>query len=95
MAASPTKGLEAPRARPAPASLAEYRAGRADGPSKCTWFPGTTEPNPHASRRHVRPKILNSILDQVGGTPLVRINRLAQEAGLTDAGVELVAKCEW
>ncbi len=34
------------------ASLAEYRSeGRADGPMKCTWFPGTTEKSPHEHYR--------------------------------------------
>lgn len=39
-----------------------------------------------------RPKIGDTILDFVGDTPMVRINRLAQEAGLE---CELVAKCEF
>jgi len=26
---------------------ADYRKSRTDGPTKCTWVPGTTEANPH------------------------------------------------
>ena len=35
---------------------AGYRAGRAenDGPTKCTWYPGTTEKSPH---EHYRPYV--------------------------------------
>ncbi|DAZ95578.1 TPA: hypothetical protein N0F65_006064 [Lagenidium giganteum] len=38
------------------------------------------------------PKILNTILDHVGNTPLVRLNKIAQKAGLE---CELLAKCEF
>lgn len=76
-------------------SLDEYRKGRVDGPSKCTWFLGTQEKSPHEHYRPHKAKILNTILDHVGGTPLVRVNKLAEEAGLTAAGVELCAKCEY
>ncbi len=40
----------------------------------------------------MRPKIGNTILDFIGETPMVRINRLSAEAGLE---CELVAKCEY
>ena len=77
-------------------SLSSYRTGHEhEGPSKCTWYPGTTEASPHARAPPTRGKILGSILEGVGSTPMVRINRLAAEAGLTAAGVELCAKCEW
>eukprot|EP00842_Homolaphlyctis_polyrhiza_P006547 jgi/Hompol1/6894/HPOL_003543-RA len=39
-----------------------------------------------------RGRILNSILEHIGGTPLVRINRIGIEEGLE---CELVAKCEF
>ncbi|KAI9327166.1 tryptophan synthase beta subunit-like PLP-dependent enzyme [Zopfochytrium polystomum] len=39
-----------------------------------------------------RCKILDTILDHIGGTPLVRINRIAKSEGLQ---CELVAKCEF
>ncbi|RHY95398.1 hypothetical protein DYB35_009573 [Aphanomyces astaci] len=38
------------------------------------------------------PKILNTILDHVGNTPLVRINKIAEKAGLK---CDLLAKCEF
>jgi len=42
--------------------------------------------------RRPRPKIGETVLDFVGETPMVRINRIAKEAGLE---CELVAKCEY
>jgi cystathionine beta-synthase len=74
---------------------AAYRADRAegDGPSKCTWYPNTTEKSPHEHYRPARcEKILPDILHAIGYTPVVRINRLGKEAGLS---CELVAKCEF
>lgn len=38
------------------------------------------------------PKILNNILDHIGNTPLVRINKIAEEEGIE---CELLAKCEF
>ncbi|KAF7729120.1 hypothetical protein EC973_004888 [Apophysomyces ossiformis] len=38
------------------------------------------------------PKILNTILDKIGRTPLVRLNKIAKEEGLK---CELLAKCEY
>lgn len=73
-------------------SLKEYRGDRTDGPSKCTWFPGTTEKSPHFHYRPERPKIGNTILDFVGHTPCVRINKLTKELGIE---AEVVAKCEF
>ncbi|KAI7856624.1 cystathionine beta-synthase [Circinella umbellata] len=39
-----------------------------------------------------RPKILNTVLDNIGHTPLVRINKIGKEEGLK---CELLAKCEF
>ncbi|KAG2225171.1 hypothetical protein INT45_009500 [Circinella minor] len=39
-----------------------------------------------------RPKILNTVLDNIGQTPLVRINKIGKEEGLK---CELLAKCEF
>ena len=78
---------------PAPySSLEEFRASRTDGPSRCTWFPGTKEASPHQHYRPTRGKILSTVLEAVGDTPLVRVNKLAAEAGLE---CELVAKLEY
>lgn len=50
-------------------------------------FPGTTEPSPHAHEQHVaKPKILNTILDHIGDTPLVRINKIARAEGIQVRG---------
>eukprot|EP00929_Paragymnodinium_shiwhaense_P012951 TRINITY_DN120821_c0_g1_i1.p1 TRINITY_DN120821_c0_g1~~TRINITY_DN120821_c0_g1_i1.p1 ORF type:complete len:586 (+),score=140.22 TRINITY_DN120821_c0_g1_i1:73-1758(+) len=72
-----------------------YRCSRTegDGPAKCKWFPGTTEKSPH-THEAVRPmpKIMNNILEHIGNTPLVRINRITQSEGV-DA--EILAKCEF
>ncbi|EQC33875.1 cystathionine beta-synthase [Saprolegnia diclina VS20] len=48
---------------------------------------------PHShDQRFTEPKILNTILDHVGNTPLVKINKIAEKAGLQ---CELLAKCEF
>ncbi|GLE07827.1 hypothetical protein PINS_up023420 [Pythium insidiosum] len=48
---------------------------------------------PHVHReRRAEPKILNTILEHVGNTPLVRLNKIAKKAGLE---CELYAKCEY
>ncbi|KAI8371432.1 cystathionine beta-synthase [Radiomyces spectabilis] len=39
-----------------------------------------------------KPKIMNTILDNIGNTPLVRITKIAKEEGLQ---CELLAKCEY
>ncbi|EGD77032.1 cystathionine-beta-synthase [Salpingoeca rosetta] len=73
------------------------------GPSKCTYKLGTTEPDPHHhfsrddpsgphARQELKPKILPNILHNIGNTPLVRINKIAEEEGLE---CELLAKCEF
>jgi len=58
-----------------PAAAVGYRAGRTDGPLKCTWTPQATAAgspvSPHARMRPVRPKIGTTILDFVGETPMV------------------------
>merc|ERR1719245_57841 len=69
---------------------------RPDYPSRCTWSTTNTdksksphsEPTPRASRDGIMPDVLHAI----GNTPLVRINRIAQSAGLK---CELLAKCEF
>ncbi|EGC31883.1 cystathionine beta-synthase [Dictyostelium purpureum] len=61
-----------------------------EGPSKCTWKPNTTEPSPHTTRKNVKPLIMDNILQNIGNTPLVRINKVSE--GLD---CELLAKCEF
>jgi len=67
-------------------------APKTEGPIKCTWHLGTTEKSPHQHERPKEGKILNSILEHIGDTPLVRLARLAAEEGVT---CELLAKCEY
>ncbi|NXX79458.1 CBS synthase, partial [Urocolius indicus] len=57
---------------------------RPDTPSKCTWKLGTPLSNsPHRHTTLPEPlKILPSILDKVGNTPLVRINKIGKQYGL-------------
>ncbi|KAE8620893.1 hypothetical protein XENTR_v10004609 [Xenopus tropicalis] len=67
---------------------------RPDLPSKCTWQLGKAQSDsPH---HHVelseRPRILPSILQKIGDTPLVRINQIGRRFGLK---CELLAKCEF
>ena len=62
-----------------PVTGAAYRAGRADGPSRCTWHPGMTDAeraaDPHTHTPPApRRKILGSVLEAIGNTPLIRIN---------------------
>jgi len=66
---------------------------RTEGPVKCTWHLGTTEKSPHEHKPVVpKPKIMNTILDNIGNTPLVRINKIAEAEGIK---CELLAKCEY
>ena len=73
-----------------------YRKDRklGDGPVKCTWFPGTTEKSPHKklpANAEMRPKILGTVLEAIGNTPLVRLNRVGKDS--TEA--EILVKCEY
>ncbi|XP_010225533.1 PREDICTED: cystathionine beta-synthase-like [Tinamus guttatus] len=65
-----------------------------DTPSKCTWKLG--KPLSASPHRHITlsepPKILPNILNKVGNTPLVRINKIGKHFGLK---CELLVKCEY
>uniref|UniRef100_U3IQ37 Cystathionine beta-synthase n=1 Tax=Anas platyrhynchos platyrhynchos TaxID=8840 RepID=U3IQ37_ANAPP len=67
---------------------------RPDTPSKCTWKLG--KPISASPHRHITlpepPNILPNILNKVGNTPLVRINKIGKHFGLK---CELLAKCEY
>ncbi|OMJ88351.1 hypothetical protein SteCoe_9766 [Stentor coeruleus] len=61
--------------------------------SRCKWALGTTEPSPHSKHfPNPTPKICNSILDAIGNTPIVRINNITKQEGIT---CELLVKCEF
>ncbi|XP_077323024.1 cystathionine beta-synthase-like protein [Lithobates pipiens] len=67
---------------------------RPDLPSKCTWELGMAQSvSPHHHTTLVSPpSILSTILQKIGHTPLVRINKIGKLHGLK---CELLAKCEF
>lgn len=66
---------------------------KVDKDQTCEWTYGENSSCPHIrSEFGNRPKILKTILENIGNTPLVRINRIAETAGLK---CELLAKCEF
>jgi len=67
---------------------------RPDKPSKCTWKLNTTEKSPHTCVRHTRDplKPISTILDMIGQTPLVRLDRIKEKYGLE---CDLFGKCEF
>ncbi len=75
-----------------------YRNGRKDGPTRCLWHPGVDPLAGKAFHANLgkpidNPKgILNNVLGMIGHTPLVRVQKIAQEEGVK---CDLVAKCEF
>ncbi|XP_030059652.1 cystathionine beta-synthase isoform X2 [Microcaecilia unicolor] len=67
---------------------------RPDKPSKCTWKLGVqSSESPHYHTPLLKsPKIMSTILDKIGDTPMVRINSIGKMFGLK---CELLAKCEF
>ena len=61
---------------------------------KCQWRKDASLPDPHLHKpyRAAEPKILSSILEHIGNTPLVRAERLCQKEGIE---CELLLKCEF
>lgn len=61
---------------------------------KCTWKIGTTETTPHSTEKFcpMPPKIMESALDAIGRTPMVKLNNIMKAEGLK---CELLAKCEF
>jgi hypothetical protein len=57
-----------------------------EGPSKCTWSLNNSSNSPSSPhpiipvRRDI--KIMDSILDNIGNTPLVKINKITKEEGI-------------
>lgn len=71
--------------------MAEWKQDRTDGPVKCTWHLGTKEKSPHTHYpSDPRPKICDTVLENIGNTPLIRINKVA-----SDVPCEVLAKCEF
>ena len=65
-------------------------------PKKCEWTANASNlspcPHSHNEYRKGEPKILNSVLERIGNTPMVRLDRLMKSEGLE---CELLAKCEY
>lgn len=76
--------------------MESFLANRPDAPSKCTYSTkGDQSKCPHhlgARRKCFRQHTYNNILELIGDTPLVRVNRLARDAGVK---CNLLAKCEF
>lgn len=64
-----------------------------DKPKHCTWQPNA-KGTPHTQRSlHVdRKKILPNILEAIGETPMVRLNKIPKQHGIK---CEILAKCEF
>ncbi|XP_055935370.1 cystathionine beta-synthase-like isoform X1 [Argiope bruennichi] len=62
-------------------------------PSKCTWHLGTKEQSVHHHvKKSPKPKIMDTVLDAIGNTPLIRLNNIPEEFGLK---CEMLVKCEY
>jgi len=62
---------------------------------KCTWKLGDkieNSPHVHEPFRPIPSKIYNDVLDAIGNTPMVRINKVGVDNGVA---CELLAKCEF
>lgn len=61
-------------------------------PSRCTWSAGATD-SPHTKDpRHPIKGIMPNVLYNIGHTPLIRVNKIAQAENIQ---CELLAKCEF
>ncbi len=61
--------------------------------TKCTYSPNSTAASPHSKVPRVpKKKIMDSILDNIGDTPMVRVSRLCKNEGIH---CEVLAKCEF
>jgi len=62
-------------------------------PSPCRYILHSRQADPHAHRPYQKPKLIyDSILETVGNTPLVRLNRIPQSEGVQ---AEILVKCEF
>ena len=60
---------------------------------KCTWTPNSKEKDPHIHKARIpKQKILENILEAIGETPLIRLNKIPQAEGLKS---EFLVKCEF
>ncbi|RDD45423.1 Cystathionine beta-synthase [Trichoplax sp. H2] len=62
-------------------------------PPKCTWTLGSSAKSPHHHEvRKINNKISQTILENIGFTPIVRLNKIEKKFGLK---CNLLAKCEF
>lgn len=61
---------------------------------KCTWKLGEKQQSPHTKEEFcpMPPKIMDSVLEAIGRTPMVRLSNIAAAEGLK---CEILAKCEF
>jgi len=80
---------------PGNADVKRRRLPKIDGPVNCAWELGTTAEDPHAHSERATPihdRILDSVLEAIGNTPMVRCKRIAEEEGIE---CEVLLKCEF
>lgn len=61
---------------------------------KCTYVRGVTDPStcPHISKPVIMKKIYDDVLDAIGNSPMIRLNKIPQSFGLK---CTFLAKCEF
>lgn len=76
--------------------MESFLANRPDAPSRCTFtVNGDNSKCPHSFQKRQkssRQKVYNNVLELIGDTPLVRVNRLARDTGVK---CNLLAKLEY
>ena len=80
---------------PCPADLTSHGLNDDDATlaARCKWSLKTMESCPHSSTKlQPKPPIMPSILDNIGNTPLVQINKIATKEGIK---CQMLAKCEF
>lgn len=66
---------------------------RPDLPSKCLWKPdGKVDDHHFHEKNEEKPKILENVLQQIGNTPMVKLNKIPKEHGIQ---CEMLVKCEF
>mmetsp|Transcript_54658 Transcript_54658/g.133956 ORF Transcript_54658/g.133956 Transcript_54658/m.133956 type:complete len:543 (-) Transcript_54658:74-1702(-) len=64
-----------------------------DGPTKCKWsLDADKSADPHRHDRPTRGPVLSTVLEAIGDTPLVRLNKIPAADGVE---AEVLAKCEF
>ena len=67
-------------------------ASISEGPARCT-FNQPNAVNPHTTKPlRPDPKLMSSILENIGNTPLVKINKIVKDYGIK---CDIYAKCEF